>query len=197
MLEKCADASPGAVLALHSNGDLLQWHPHIHSIALAGAFLPDGSFLHIEINQEQLTDRFAKLVLDSLLKTDLINQDIIDNMNSWEHSGFNVHIGDVIPYSDTESLLFHLRQQMKPKHSLSSYLRKCPVSNNRITLLNPEPDCKVEFHSYKNDEHTSKTFEPLEFLAALSSHIPDRWEQTTRFMGTAPSGGLGVKILLM
>ena len=156
ILEKQPDASPAAVLALHTAGDFLQWHPHIHGIFLAGAILPDGSFVHVDIDPQQLTARFAKHVLDALLKLELITQDVVENMNSWEHSGFSTHIGEAIPYSDISQLLFVAR-----------YLRKCPVSNERITLINPDSDCTVEFDSYKNDTHKSKTFTPVEFLARI------------------------------
>jgi hypothetical protein len=170
--EQFPHATPAAVLVLHSAGELLNWHPHLHGLFLAGAILPDGSFAPLQIDPQELTARFAKNLLHALCHEGLLSQEIVDNMNSWEHSGFNVHLGDPIPHTDKSQLLFVAR-----------YLRKCPVSNERITILNPDADCRVEYHSYKNNSHESRTFSPLEFLAELSSHLPDRWEQTSRFLG--------------
>ena len=46
--ECIADALPGcrpaAVMALHSAGDLMHFHPHLHSISLHGGIDPDGMF---------------------------------------------------------------------------------------------------------------------------------------------------------
>ena len=36
---------------------------------------------------------------------------------------------------------------------------------------------------YHKNEHDYRDYDPLEFLALLSSHIPARWEQTIRFYG--------------
>ena len=172
VLELYPDATPAAVLALHSAGELLNWHPHLHGIFLSEALGPDGTFRPLNLDPAQITARFAKNVLSALLKEELLTQEVIDNMLSWEHSGFNVHLGDPIPHTDTNQLLFVAR-----------YLRKCPVSNERITLRSPDQNCQVVYHSYKNNKHESRSFSPLEFLAELSCHIPDVWEQTTRFYG--------------
>ena len=51
------------VMALHSAGDLLAWHYHLHSIVPAGALLPDGSFLRLWIDAEKLRDRSLKTML--------------------------------------------------------------------------------------------------------------------------------------
>jgi hypothetical protein len=40
-------AKPGAVMALHTAGSLLNWHPHCHGIFLDGGILPDGSFVQL------------------------------------------------------------------------------------------------------------------------------------------------------
>ena len=39
--------TPGAVMALHTAGDLLNWHPHIHTIAVNGVVADGGAFLSL------------------------------------------------------------------------------------------------------------------------------------------------------
>ena len=34
-----------------------------------------------------------------------------------------------------------------------------------------------------DDTEETRTFTPLEFLAEVSSHVPNIWEQTTRYLG--------------
>jgi hypothetical protein len=68
VLEQCPTGTPAAVLALHSVGDLLAHHPHIHSMNLAGAILPDGTFKALTIDQKRLEALFAQKVLAARLK---------------------------------------------------------------------------------------------------------------------------------
>ncbi len=54
ILEQCPAGNPAAVEALHTAGDLMAWHPHVHGLFLAGALLPDKSFQQIRVDQPQL-----------------------------------------------------------------------------------------------------------------------------------------------
>ena len=185
ILEQCPTGTPGAVLALHSAGDLIAFHPHSHGLFLAGAILPDGIFQALSIDAQRLQELFADKVLAALrdepsLK-DVFTQDIVDNMKSWEHSGFNVFIGEPIPHHDHERLLFAAR-----------YLKKCPVSNERLSIIElPGEDARVQYAAYKNGEKQVRSFTPLEFLAELQCSIPDTWEQTTRWLGIYSSRARG------
>lgn len=119
ILKHYPDGRTGAVLALHSAGDLLAFHPHIHSLCLSGVVLPDNSFIPVAVDQNQLQELFAEKLLQALLTQGLLSQDDVDNMKRWTHSGFNVFIGDSIDPSDKKRLLFSAR-----------YLKKCPIDLN-------------------------------------------------------------------
>ena len=172
ILERSPTGAPAAVLALHSAGDLLAWHPHVHGLFLAGAMLPSGDFQPVEIDQDRLQDLFANKVLQALREEGLLTQDDVNNIKSWPHSGFNVFVGDPIAPDDTERLLFAAR-----------YLKKCPVSNERLAIVESDGETAIEYASYKNGVKSVRRFTPLQFLAELQQHIPDTWEQTTRFLG--------------
>lgn len=171
--EQFPTGTPAAVEALHSAGDLLSFHPHVHGLFLAGVIMPDDSFQSLEIDQERLQALFADKVLSALLDQELLTQDDIDNMKSWRHSGFNVFVGEPIPYNDQKRLLFAAR-----------YLKKCPLSNERLKIVELSgEDSYIEYASFKHGEKSVRTFTPLQFLAEVSQHIPDLWEQTSRFLG--------------
>jgi hypothetical protein len=174
--------SPAAVLALHTAGDLLTFHPHIHGLFLAGAIEPEGSFVPVAIDKHKLQECFARNVLQALLQKQLLSPEDVDNILGWPHSGFNVFIGDPILPSDADRLLFVAR-----------YLKKCPVSNERIRILEQNGSTTIRYLSFKNGDKSSRDFEPLEFLAELSQHIPDTWEQTTRFLGAYSSRTRGAQ----
>ncbi|MBX7145438.1 MAG: transposase [Oligoflexia bacterium] len=172
IVEQCPTATPAAVQALHSAGDVLGWHPHVHGLYLAGALLPDGSFQPVTVDQTRLELLFADKVLKALQHEGLLSQDDIDNMKSWEHSGFNVFIGEAIEPTDSKRLLFVAR-----------YLKKCPVSNERLTIVEGSGDTVIEYAAYKDGHKSVRTFSPLDFLAELQQHVFDSWEQNTRWFG--------------
>jgi hypothetical protein len=169
-----------AVEALHSAGDLLAFHPHIHGLFLSGVMMPEGSFQFMQIDQERLQSIFADKVLLALLAEGLLSEEDIDNMKSWEHSGFNVFVGDLIDRADQKRLLFAAR-----------YLKKSPISNERLKIIESNRETIIEYASYKSNEKRVRTFTPLKFLAELQQHIPDSWEQTTRFLGAYSSRSRG------
>lgn len=92
-------------------------------------------------------------------------------MQGWQHSGFSVWVGDQIAANDVERKLF-----------LARYLSKCPVSLNRIEII--EDTLKPTVRYYKDNTKTEyKDFSPLHFIAELTQHIPNKYEQTLRFYG--------------
>jgi hypothetical protein len=163
-------------------GDLLAFHPHIHGIFLAGATLPDGTFQPIDIDQQRLQELFADKVLSALKKENLLTQEDLDNMKTWPHSGFNVFLGELITPTDTKQLSFCAR-----------YLKKCPLSNERITIIENNGETIIEYAAYKNGAKKTRQFSPLHFLAELQQHLPNTWEQTTRFLGAYSARTRGAK----
>ncbi len=108
-------SKPGAVMALHSAGTLLEWNPHIHTLALNGAIREDGSFAELgEVDQELLQEFFSDKVFDFLLRAELLDQDTIDSMRSWKHSGFHFYAGEPIEVDDADARLFLARYLKKP-----------------------------------------------------------------------------------
>lgn len=170
--EQCRDGKTGAVMALHTAGDLIAWNPHLHALLLAGALRPDGTFVPVQICPYTLQQRFAQKVLTALQEKELITQDVVDNMNSWEHSGFSAYLGELIPANDAEQRLFVAR-----------YLKKSPVSNRRLSLNTVSGATTITLKTKRDGKIEQRDFSILSFLAELQQHIPDTWEQTSRFYG--------------
>ena len=60
--------------------------------------------------------------------------------------------------------------------------QKCP--NTRFHLhLSVEDLNTVRYIKYTDSGKEHKDFDPLHFLAEVSQHIPNKWEQTIRYMG--------------
>lgn len=94
----------------------------------------------------------------------------VDNMSTWEHSGFNVFAFDPIAPHDTGH-----------RHFVARYLKKAPLSLQRLKIIESQsgPTVQNTKHPDDGDSSTSspqvetRELPPLEFLAELSCHIPD------------------------
>ena len=175
------NGNSAAVMALHTAGDLLNWHPHIHSIVLNGAILDDGHFLELEqVDSTKLEELFSDKVFTALLAEELLDEETIQSMKSWNHSGFNVHVGEPIQPDDENARLF-----------LARYLRKAPLAESRLSIDESGLDPTVVYRAPGENDGKIVTFSQLQFLAELSLHIPDTFEQTTRYYGTYSSSHRG------
>jgi hypothetical protein len=70
-----------------SFGDLLNSHIHIHGIISEGVFTKSGHFVPItDIDHTKAVSLFKENVFNLLLSENKITPEIVQNMNSWEHS---------------------------------------------------------------------------------------------------------------
>jgi hypothetical protein len=135
----------------------------------------DISTAHAVINQltlkNAITERFCELVLSAFCKRELISDDVMSQILSQEHSGFSVWVGE--PFQDADS-----------KHFVSRYIERGPVSLERLKF-------GEEGVIYETKDGEQRRYDPLEFLALLSSHIPKRYESLTRYYGHYSCRGRG------
>ena len=80
---------------------------------------------------------------------------------NWRHSGFNVFCGARIQPGDEEAM-----------ENLARYIIRASFSQERMTYISEES--KVVYKS--KDDKKEKTFDSLEWLAAMCSHVPNRGE---------------------
>ena len=166
------NGTSGAVLALHSGNDLQEFNPHIHGIIADGVFLKDGSFEQLSLEQDVLAKLFEYHLLKFLLEHDIISEIIVAQLNSWQHSGFSAWLGKVIHPNDQQARLF-----------ISEYVNKAQVKNSKTEIVQDGSLFRDEVVRCHKDETTYKDYTPLDYLAHLSTHIPDKWEQTVRYIG--------------
>ena len=166
-------AKPGAIMALHTAGDLLHFHPHIHALALDGVIDSNGLFTRLpQCDLALIQAEFENQIFNALLKEELITDETVNTMRSWDHSGFSVYSAEPIEATDHDARLFVAR-----------YLKKSPIALDRLSIDESAPEPKIVCKRKLDDSEETRSFSPLEFLAELSTHIPNSWEQTTRFYG--------------
>jgi len=89
-------------------------------------------------------------------------------LDTWKHSGFTVFCGNrIYPHEDTAM------------ENLARYIIRASFSQERMTYMREES--KVIYKAKKGGE--TKTFDALEWLAAMCSHVPNRGEQMVRYYG--------------
>ena len=87
--------------AIQTHGELLHWHPHIHVLITCGAFTPEGDFLEFpEFDMERLLVAWQDAVFELYLAEEKIEAEVVENMRSWEHSGFSVDQSVFLPAGD-------------------------------------------------------------------------------------------------
>jgi hypothetical protein len=92
------NALPAAIVSIQTAGEFLNWHPHLHVLAPAGAFRADCGFVHSPLfDPAVLRDLFQANVLAILLKERMISSELVERMKDWRHSGFHAYAGEEIP----------------------------------------------------------------------------------------------------
>jgi hypothetical protein len=169
------DSVPGGAIAVHTFGDFVQFNPHLHLIATDGSFSGNGTFTKAPVPAPKvLQELFRHEVLKMLKAEGKINDTVIKNMLGWRHSGFNVYCGPTIWPDNDQGL-----------EDLACYIIRACFSQERMSYI-PAKDAldgqaKVIYRS--KDGRASKTFEALDWLAQLVTHIPNKGEQMVRYYG--------------
>ena len=172
---KYDDAIPGGVIAVQTFGDFQNFNPHLHIIATDGCFYGNGMFIKGPTPAaNDLEDAFRREVFALLKKEGKLNDFVIENMMNWHHSGFNVYCGKTL-WPDNEDGL----------ENLARYIIRASFSSERMTYIPASEThsgaAKVIYQS-KSDS-SSKTFDAIDWLAQLTTHIPNRGEQMVRYYG--------------
>lgn len=119
------DVVPGMVAAIQSHGELLHWHPHLHLLVTCGAWTPSGEFLELkEFDLEGLEAAWQEAVFNLYLAEDKIEPEVVQNMRSWEHSGFSVDQSVRLPAGDQGGI-----------ERLIQYMTRCPFSLSRLVQV--------------------------------------------------------------
>ena len=111
--------------AIQTHGEILHWHPHIHVLITCGAFTPEGEFLELpEFDMERLLDAWQDAVFGLYLAEEKIEPEVVENMRSWEHSGFSVDQSVLLPAGDQAGI-----------ERLVQYMTRCPFSLSRLVKV--------------------------------------------------------------
>jgi hypothetical protein len=138
------DGRIGAIAAVHTFGDYLIFHPHLHVLAANGLFTPDGHFHCMPAEDlDPAIELFRHRFLHALREAKLISPGKLADLLTWKHSGFHIHDGGEKPVAAHDSA---------GRKRLAEYLLRHPFSLQKITWNATTQT--VIYHSKRH--HTTK-----------------------------------------
>ncbi|MFM7102551.1 MAG: transposase, partial [Verrucomicrobiota bacterium] len=165
--------TPAFLVTLHTFGEYLDFHPHLHALVADGLLDDQGRFHPApEIPVRALEETFRTRVLAELLKHRLISPELVERMKSWKHTGFNAHLGPrVAPENRAE------------REQLCQYVLRNPFSVAKMTLESPGDTVIYRSRLNPKIHRNFEVFTPVDFLATIAQHIPDKGAQMVRYYG--------------
>jgi len=159
---------PGVVAVIQTFGDRINFHPHIHVLMTEGGTTPDGAFHHVgRFHDELIQEIFTREVFSLLLRKKLIGLPLVQKILGWRHTGFNVHS--------------KVRAQTKSEaERVGKYMIRPVLSLKRLFF--DETAGKVRYRHSRHGSH-EESMDYLEFIARVTSHIPDKGQVMIRYYG--------------
>jgi hypothetical protein len=148
------DVVPGMIAGIQTHGELLHWHPHIHTLATCGAFTSEGEFLELsEFDMDSLLLTWQEAVFDLYLAEGKIEPDVVENMLSWKHTGFTGDQSVYLPAGDKIGI-----------ERLVQYITRCPFSLSRLVKVTDTGQIV-----YKAEKHACRAFRPKTSSTRIST----------------------------
>jgi hypothetical protein len=175
----------------------MNWHPHVHAVCPEGVFSESGTFVPLPDAQLRKAEGFwRERVFRLLLDEHKIDEATVGSMREWEHSGFSVDTSVRIEANDQAAMA-----------RLVGYIARCPVSLAR--MITRTDDGRIVYRASqakcwafpRSGEQTVmegiprnfEVFEPLDFLAEMTQHVPNKGEHQIRYYGHYSNKSRGVR----
>ena len=189
---------PAMAAAVQTFGSLTNWHPHVHTITAEGVFAPDGRFVPVpHIRRDRALEIWRDKVFDIFFDAGLLDLETIGSMMTWKHSGFNIDTSVRIEADDRAGM-----------QRLIEYISRCPFSLARMIKITDDgkvlyrannPDCTrypelgMELSLLPGMSRNYQVFDPLDFLASVTQHIPNKGDHQIRYYGYYSNKSRGMR----
>jgi hypothetical protein len=148
------------------------FHPHLHALVTDGGLVDGGTFLPLPfLDTEVLAETFRRLVLRRLHRAERLSEGFRDALLSWVHSGFSVYARQVIDADDRDQL-----------ERMARYLTRPPLAIGAVRE-DPMGQVVVETPPHPRTGATAITLDPIQWLHAVTTQIPDPRQHLVRYFG--------------
>jgi hypothetical protein len=159
---------PGVVAAVQTFGQKINFHPHAHLLVTEGGEDRDGHFHHIPaFSDGLLAQMFAREVFALLLREEIISEALVEKIMGWRHSGFSVH----------SKVKASTREEAE---RVGKYMIRPLLSLKRLSFSEPQGQLSYQ---YGKEAEDLEQMDYLEFIARITSHIPDKGQVMVRYFG--------------
>jgi hypothetical protein len=195
------DGVPAIVMAIHTFGEYLDFHPHLHALVADGLFDCEGKF-HVmragelagervgEITRERTQDQrgttdalcagnhaaleqlFRARVIAFLVEVGLLPLDRARMLRGWVHSGFQVHQSRRIAPNECQDM-----------ERLAQYIVRNPFSVSKMQVNRSGDSILYRSGMNAKIKRNFQVFSACDFIAAITQHIPDKRFQMVRYYG--------------
>ena len=159
------------VVSYQSFGEFARFHPHWHVLVLEGGFTKYDRFVYLPIGADEgMLKVWQAAILALFLRKELIDQDRVNMLKDWKHSGFSIESNTrLFSKTDRESL----GQYVVRGATCAEKIQYDPVSDTVIWTASPKGFYKGQ----------TETFKGFEFVDQLVAHLPPRRVQLVRRYG--------------
>jgi len=129
-----------------------------------------GTFHRVaRLDDGRIAELFGREVLALLVRKELLSREFGQRILAWRHTGFSVHS--------------RVRAKTKPEaERVGKYMIRPVLALERLSFV--EFEGKVGYR-YGHDRAEQETMDYLEFIARVTSHIPDKGQVMVRYLGSA------------
>ena len=140
----------------------------VHAVVTEGGEDRDGRFHHLPaFSDGLLAQMFSREVFALLLREELISQALVDKISGWRHSGFSVH----------SKVRAETRQKAE---RVGKYMIRPLLSLKRLSFSEQQG---LLSYQYGKGTDELERMDYLEFIARVTSHIPDKGQVMVRYFG--------------
>ena len=162
------EITPGIVAVIQSFGSRINLHSHLHFLVSEGGSDLEGCFHSVcRFNDDLLREIFTREVFSLLLRKQLINLTLVQKILCWRHTGFHVH-------SKVRA------ESKKEAERVGKYMIRPILSLSKLSF-----DETQGYVIYQYGKHSTELerMDYLEFIARVTSHIPDKGQVIIRYYG--------------
>jgi len=183
------DGVPGSIQSIETNGQFLDVNPHVHTLVTDGVFDSTGTFHQMPRYNfganKYLKSLWEKAVARYCVDEGFVNESMMRKVLSWDYTGFSVYTDTRIKYD---------REDKVSRNALGHmirYITKAPVAKDNVTYSGKKVIYKGSYHP--GVKQNFKIYEPLDFIAALTSHIPKKRQKYINYYGEYSSRTRGYR----
>lgn len=193
LLELAADrkylgATPGIIQVLHTWGQTLNYHPHIHCIVTGGGLTKDrklrksgnGFFIPVKVLGRKFRGKFLAYLQKMAVSQELLFSKScgkLRNSYAWSEFRDSLYHKDWCPYIKETFNGFGNAIEY-----LGRYTHRIAITNSRIQNVSPT-HVSFSARDYKSGETTTITIENKEFIRRLMMHVLPHGFQKIRYYG--------------